>query len=79
MIKDIFKGIARVTRGFSIETPVLKAQGAPAVLIAVGGILVGAGIARALVKGADRLPETLKEARQLADTLKRNDVPRLHA
>lgn len=79
MVKDIFKGIARVARGFKIETPVLKAQGAPAVVIAVGALIVGAGIAQALAKGADRLPETLKEARHLAQTLKREDVPRLHA
>ena len=68
-----------MARGFKIETPLFKAQGAPAVLIAVGGLIVGAGIAQALAKGADRLPETLKEARQLAIALKRDDVPRLHA
>jgi len=77
--KGFFKALARLTETFKIETPYFKAQGPPAILLAVGGIIVAGGIAGALAKGADRLPETLREARQLTSALRGNDSPRLHA
>ena len=72
-----FKGVARVTRSFKIKIGDLRAEGVPAVLVAVTGIVLAAGIGRALAKGADRLPETLRAARELAQTLRREDLPRL--
>lgn len=73
-----FKGLSRVTRTFSIEAGPFRAQGVPAVLVAVTGVVVAAGIATALAKSSDRLPEMLREARALAQTLHPSDPPRLH-
>ncbi|MGZ3503677.1 MAG: hypothetical protein ACXWNK_06065 [Vulcanimicrobiaceae bacterium] len=77
--KGYFKGLSRVTRSFKLEIGPLKAEGVPAVLVAATGIVLAGGIARALSQGSDRLPETLREARGLAQSLRREDVPRLHA
>jgi hypothetical protein len=71
-----FKGLARVTKTFSLEVGPLRAQGVPAVLVAVTGVVAAAGVARALAKSSDRLPETLREARALAQTFK-PDQPQL--
>jgi len=72
-----FKGLSRVTRTFSIEAGSFRAQGVPAVLVAVTGVVVAAGIASALAKSSDRLPETLREARALAQAV-RPEPARLH-
>ena len=74
-----FKGLARVTRTFSIEAGPLRAQGVPAILVAVTGVVIAAGIATALAKSSDRLPETLREARALAQTLQPVEPARLHS
>jgi len=76
--KGFLKALTRFAETFKIETPYFKAQGPPAILIAVSGIVIAGGIAGALAKGADRLPETLREARQLTSAV-RGDAPRLHA
>ena len=67
-----FKGVSRVTRTFKLEAGPFRAQGVPAVLVAVTGVLVAA----ALAKSASNLPETLREARALAQTM-RNEPARL--
>ncbi len=77
--KGYFKGLSRVTRTFRLEVGPLKAQGVPAILAAVTGVVLAAGIAKALSQSSDRLPETLREARGLAQSLRRDDAPRLHA
>jgi hypothetical protein len=70
VVKSVFRGIARVQDTFSIEIGPIRASGVPAILVAVTGIVLAAGIAR-------RLPETLHEAERLAQTL-RGDRPRLN-
>lgn len=77
--KGYFKGLARVTRTFKLHIGPVRAQGVPAILVAVSGVVLAAGVAKALSQGSDRLPETLREARGLAETLRHEDVPRLHA
>jgi len=72
-----FKGLARVTKTFTLEAGPYRATGVPAVLIGVTGIVVAAGVARALTMSSDRLPETLREARALAQTF-RPEHPQLH-
>ena len=74
--KKFFKSVARVTRTFKIEAGPFRAQGPPAILVALIGVLVAAAIARAIVTSSDRLPETLREARALAQSMRR-DAPRL--
>ncbi len=68
-LRALFKGIARVQRTFSIEIGPLRATGVPALLLGVAGIVLASGVTAALAKGATRLPETLGEARGLADAL----------
>jgi hypothetical protein len=74
--RTFIKTIARAQTVFSIEVGPIRATGLPAVLVAITGIVVGSGIASMLVRGAARLPETLGEARALAETL-RGDRARL--
>lgn len=71
-----FKGLARVTKTFSLELGPLKAQGVPALLVAVTGVVLAGGVAKALMQSSDRLPETLREARSLAQAI-RPEVPQL--
>ncbi len=75
-LRAIFRGLARVQRTFTIEIGPLRARGIPAVLLGVGGIVLASGITAALAKGAPRLPETLGEARKLAEAVSGN-TPRL--
>jgi len=71
------KALSRVTRTFAIRIGPVRARGVPAVLVAGTGLVLAAGMARALVVNADRLPETLREARGLAEALRRDDRPQL--
>jgi hypothetical protein len=68
--KSIFRGMARVQETFEIHIGPIHARGVPAVLIGVTGIVVGSGIAAMLAKSAERLPETLREARGLSDSIR---------
>jgi hypothetical protein len=69
VLRAILRGIARVQRTFTIEIGPLRASGVPAILVGVTGIVLASGVTAALAKGASRLPETLGEARNLADAL----------
>jgi predicted membrane protein len=75
-IKAFLRGLARVQKTFRIEIGPVRATGIPAVLLGVSGIVLASGVTAALAKGATRLPETLGEARGLAEAM--NDrSPRL--
>ena len=74
--KKFFKNVARVTRTFRIQAGPFRAQGPPAILVALSGVLIAGAIARAIITSSDRLPETLREARALAQSMRR-DTPRL--
>ncbi len=73
-----FKGMARVTRTFRFEIGPLRARGVPAILVAVTGVVAAAGAMRAVTASVERLPETMREARVLAQILRRNDTAQLH-
>ena len=73
-----FKGIARVQSTFSLEAGPIRAQGVPAILVAVSGIVLAAGAANFLVRSGDRIPDMLSEARNLALALQK-ERPRLQA
>jgi hypothetical protein len=77
-LRAFFRGFARVQRSFSIEIGPLRATGVPAVLLGVTGIVLASGVTAALARGATRLPETLGEARGLAEAL-RASSPRLRS
>ncbi|HEX8806655.1 MAG TPA: hypothetical protein VF741_06880 [Candidatus Aquilonibacter sp.] len=78
IVKAVFKGLERMERGYSIEIGPLRATGVPAILLGVCGIVAASGVAAFLARSAERLPETLGEAKGLAQTL-RGDRPRLNA
>jgi hypothetical protein len=69
MLRALLRGVARVQRTFTIEVGPLRASGVPAILLGVTGIILASGVTAALANGASRLPETLSEARNLADAL----------
>ena len=77
LVRAFFRGVARVTKTFSVEAGPVRATGVPALLLGVTGIVLASGVTAALARGATRLPETLKEARGLADAL--NARTRLNA
>lgn len=68
IVKSVFRGIARTQKTFTIEIGPVRATGVPAILIAVSGVVVASGIAGLIGRG--RLPETLREARGLAESLR---------
>jgi len=74
----VFKGLARVTETFTLEVGPLRATGVPAALVGLAGVVLAAGTVRALAQHSERLPETLREARALAQTL-RPEPPKLRS
>ncbi len=70
IVKAVLRGLVRGYKSFTIEVGPLRATGVPAVLIGVTGIVLASGVAAALSKAAPRLPETLSEARGLAEAMK---------
>jgi hypothetical protein len=75
-LRAFFRGVARLQRSFTIEIGPIRASGVPAILLGVTGIILASGVTAALTKGATRLPETLGEARGLAEALNAG-TPRL--
>jgi hypothetical protein len=75
---NFFKGMARVTKTFTLEIGPLRATGVPAVLVGVAGVVLAAGTVKTLAEHSERLPETLREARALAQTL-RPEQPQLRS
>lgn len=69
VFKAILRGVGRIVQTFTIEVGPVRATGVPAVLIGVTGIVLASGVTAALAKGAPRLPETLSEARGLAEAI----------
>lgn len=67
--RAFFRGVARLQRSFTIEVGPLRATGLPAILLGVTGIVLASGVTAALARSAPRLPETLGEARGLAEAL----------
>ncbi|MGH7738176.1 MAG: hypothetical protein ACREMP_09970 [Candidatus Tyrphobacter sp.] len=70
-IRAFFRGAARVGKTFEISVGPIQARGVPAILVGVTGIVIASGIAAMLAKSAERLPETLAEARGLMDSVRR--------
>ena len=78
-LRAFLRGVARLQRTFTIEIGPLRATGVPAILIGVTGIVLASGVTVALSKGSTRLPETLGEARGLAEALHAGPSPRLRS
>ncbi|MBV8689245.1 MAG: hypothetical protein JOZ59_03970, partial [Candidatus Eremiobacteraeota bacterium] len=71
------KALSRLVRGFNIEIGELRAQGPPAMIVAFGGVVLAAGLVRLLTQNAAVLPETLREAKNLVDSLRGDSRTRL--
>jgi len=63
---------ARALRVSKLRIGNLRAQGVPAILLGVAGIVLAAGAMRALQAGAPNLPETIREIRQLIESNRRS-------
>jgi len=63
---------ARALRVSKLRFGSLRAQGVPAILLGVAGIVLAAGAMRALQAGAPNLPETIREIRQLIEANRRS-------
>ncbi|HTX59624.1 MAG TPA: hypothetical protein VMH02_08065 [Verrucomicrobiae bacterium] len=70
IVKAVFRGLQRSYKTFTIEIGPLRATGVPAILIGAAGIVLASGVTAALARSAPRLPETLAQARGLAEALK---------
>ncbi|MDQ6930850.1 MAG: hypothetical protein M3126_09325 [Candidatus Eremiobacteraeota bacterium] len=73
------KGMARIAKSFQIEAGGFRARGAPAVILAAGGVVLVAGIVRLLSQNASVLPETLREAKGLIESLRSENLKRLNS
>jgi hypothetical protein len=63
---------AEALRASKLRFGNLRAQGIPAILLGVAGIVLAAGAMRALRAGAPNLPETIREVRQLIEANRRS-------
>jgi len=77
IVRAVFKGLARMQAECRLELGPVRATGVPAILLGSAAIVAAAGLAQFLSRSARRLPETLSEAKGLAQTL-RGDRPRLN-
>jgi hypothetical protein len=77
-VRAVFRGLARLQKTFTIEVGPLRATGMPALLLGVSSIVLASGLTVALAKSATRLPETLGEARGLAEAVNTGS-PRLRS
>jgi hypothetical protein len=63
---------AKTLRVSKLRLGSLRAQGVPAILLGVAGIVLAAGAMRALQAGAPNLPDTIRELRQLIESNRRS-------
>ena len=68
-LATFFRGAAKLQKSFTIQIGPLRASGVPAILLGASGIILASGVTAALRQSANRLPETLGEARGLAQVL----------
>jgi hypothetical protein len=77
-VRAVFRGLARLQKTFTLEVGPQRATGMPALLLGVSSIVLASGLTAALAKSATRLPETLGEARGLAEAVNAGS-PRLRS
>jgi hypothetical protein len=77
IVKAVLRGAARMNETYTIQAGPLRATGVPAILVGAAGIVLASGVTALLSRAALQLPETLREARGLAETL-RDGRPRLN-
>ena len=73
------KDFARALKSFKLEIGGIKAQGPPAMLLALSGLVLAAGAAKVLAQNVGSLPETLREAKGFVESLREPSVKRLNS
>jgi hypothetical protein len=63
--------LTRALRASKLRFGEARAQGLPAILLGVAGIVLAAGAMRALQAGAPSLPDTIREFRALLESNRR--------
>jgi hypothetical protein len=71
-MKNLAFDLTKALRVSKLRCGNLRAQGLPAILLGVGGIVLAAGAMRALQAGAPTLPDTLREVRALLESNRRS-------
>jgi hypothetical protein len=66
---------ARILRASKVRFGDFRAQGVPAILLGVAGVVIAAGLVRALRAAAPALPETLREAKSLIEATRPQPKP----
>ncbi len=69
-IASALKGLAKLQRSFDLRIGPIRATGVPAILLGTAAVVLAAWAARALVRAGEALPETLREAKGLAQSLR---------
>ncbi len=62
----------KALRASKLRVGNLRAQGVPAILLGVAGIVLAAGAMRTLQAGAPTLPDTIRELRALIESNRRS-------
>ncbi|MGR4065522.1 MAG: hypothetical protein ACLQPV_08745 [Vulcanimicrobiaceae bacterium] len=73
----VFRGLSKYSKTFKLEAGPLRASGVPALFVGVAGIVLATGVAGALVKVGNGLPETLRELRGFVEALRARPKARL--
>ncbi len=77
-VRAVFRGLHRLMKAYTLECGPLRARGVPAILLGSAAIVLAAGVTAALCKTSERLPESLREARELAGVLRGPQPPQLN-
>jgi hypothetical protein len=64
------RGFAKVLRTFRIRAGAIEAEGPPAMLVALAGLVLAVGTVRALDRNAPVLPEAFREAKGLLEAIR---------
>jgi hypothetical protein len=64
--------LTKALRASKLRLGNARAQGFPAILLGLAGIVLAAGAMRALAAGAPNLPDTIREVRQLIESNRRS-------
>jgi hypothetical protein len=66
---------ARIMRAAKLRVGSFRAQGPPAILLSIAGVILAVGAARSLMVATPALPETLREVRNLLEATRREPRP----
>lgn len=62
--------VARVFKTFKLRAGNLEAEGPPAAILALAGVVIAVGLVRAIDRNAPVLPEAFREAKGLLEAIR---------